>query len=302
MNLQQLKTLVAIFENNSFSAAADKVSLSHSAISLQMRTLEEELGQELFDRSTRPATLTPTGRATALAAQKALKMIDSVRLIGAGQQASNKISFGVVPTEALHLLPMLLRAFQQRQPKAHIQVRSDLSGNLALQVLNMDLDFAVLTAPITALPELTVQELVVEPLFVIAPRHIRARTDEELLNSHPFIAFEAMTWMGHQVSARLQSRDIRVNEIMEVDNLDVIETMVMEGFGVSIVPQRFLAPPLSEKLTVIPFGRPQEIRRLVLVHRAGEETDLPIANIRQFIRSRGPDPGQWAGTHTSNGH
>ncbi len=302
MNLQQLKTLVAIFENNSFSAAADKMSLSHSAISLQMRTLEEELGQELFDRSTRPATLTPTGKATALAAQKALKMIESVRLIGTGQQASNKISFGVVPTEARHLLPMLLRAFHQRQPKAHVQVRSDLSGNLALQVLNMDLDFAILTAPITALPELTVQELVVEPLFVIAPRHVRARTDEELLSRHPFIAFEAMTWMGHQVSARLQSRGIRVNEIMEVDNLDAIETMVTEGFGVSIVPQRFLAPPLSDKLTVIPFGRPQEIRRLVLVHRAGEETDLPIANIRQFIRSRTPDPGQWDAPRNTNSY
>jgi len=86
MNLQQLRSLVAIYENNSFSAAADKVSLSHSAISLQIRTLEEEFGQKLFDRSTRPATLTLTGKATALAAQKALKMVNTVKLIGKGQQ------------------------------------------------------------------------------------------------------------------------------------------------------------------------------------------------------------------------
>lgn len=286
MNLQQLRSLVAILENNSFSAAASKVSLSHSAISLQMRTLEEEFGQLLFDRSTRPATLTITGKATALAAQKALKMMETVQLIGSGLQHRNQISFGVVPTETQHMLPVVLRELQQGQPGVRIKVKSALSGLLALQVLNLDLDFAILTAPITALPELQVQELVIEPLYVIAPKHVAADSDESLLRNHPFIAFENMTWMGHQVSARLQSRGIRVNEIMEVDSLDAIEKMVREGFGVSIVPQRFLAPPLSEHLNIVPFCNPQETRRLVLIHRTGEEADLPITNIMKIIESQ----------------
>lgn len=286
MNLQQLKSLVAIYENNSFSAAADKVSLSHSAISLQIRTLEEEFGQKLFDRSTRPATLTATGKATALAAQKALKMVNTVKLIGAGQQHRDQISFGIVLTETQHLLPVVLRELQKRQPGIRIKVKSGLSGNLALQVLNLDLDFAILTAPISALPELQVQELVIEPLYVIAPKHLPIASDKSLLTTQPFIAFEAMTWMGHQVSARLQSRGIRVNEIMEVDSLDAIEKMVREGFGVSIVPQRFLAPPLERHLNIVPFCAPQESRRLVLIHRTGEEADLPIANIRQIIEAQ----------------
>ncbi len=285
MNLQQLKSLVAIYENNSFSAAADKVSLSHSAISLQIRTLEEEFGQKLFDRTTRPATLTPTGKATALAAQKALKMVNTVNLIGKGLQHRDQISFGIVPTEAQYLLPAVLRELQHRQPGIRIKVKSGLSGSLALQVLNLDLDFAILTAPITALPELQVQELVIEPLYVITPRSIRADTDEALLRAHPFIAFEARTWLGHQVSTRLQSRSIRVNEIMEADSLDAIEQMVREGFGVSIVPQRFLAPPLEQHLNVVPFCTPHETRRLVLIHRAGEEGELPIANIRKIIEA-----------------
>ncbi|MCF6272341.1 MAG: LysR family transcriptional regulator [Rhodobacteraceae bacterium] len=286
MNLQQLKSLVAIYENNSFSAAADKVSLSHSAISLQIRTLEEEFGQKLFDRSTRPAKLTPTGKATALAAQKALKMVNTVKLIGSGLQHRDQISFGVVPTETQHFLPVVLRELQQHQTGLRIRVKSGLSGMLALQVLNLDLDFAILTAPITALPELQVQELVIEPLYVIFPKHIQPDTDEAILSSQPFIAFENMTWMGHQVSARLQARGIQVNEIMEVDSLDAIEKMVREGFGVSIVPQRFLAPPLEEHLNLVPFCTPQETRRLVLIHRAGEEADLPIASIQKIISDR----------------
>lgn len=288
MNLQQLKSLVAIYENHSFSAAADKVSLSHSAISLQIRTLEEEFGQQLFDRSTRPATLTATGKATALAAQKALKLVNRVRLIGEGQQHRDQISFGVVPTEAQHMLPVVLRELQKRQPDTRIKVRSDLSGALALQVLNLDLDFAILTAPISAQPELQVQELLIEPLYVIAPKHIPISTDEALLRAHPFIAFEARAWMGHQVSARLQSRGIQVREIMEMDSLGAIERMVREGFGVSIVPQRFLAPPLSDRLNIVPFCQPQEGRRLVLIHRVGEEAELPIASIRQIVAAHAP--------------
>ena len=286
MNLQQLRSLVAIYELKSFSAAAARVSLSHSAVSLQIRTLEEEFGQPLFDRSTRPASLTPAGKATARAAQKSLKMINTVRLIGEGQQHRELISFGVVPTEAQHLLPVVLRDLQQHQPGIRIKVKSGLSGTLALQVLNLDLDFAILTAPISPLPELQVQELVIEPLFVIAPKHLQAESDAALLANNPFIAFEAMTWMGHQVSARLQSRGIRVNEIMEVDSLDAIEKMVREGFGVSIVPQRFLAPPLERHLNIVPFCSPQETRRLVLIHRTGEENNLPIANIRKIIEAQ----------------
>ncbi|MEE9427495.1 MAG: LysR family transcriptional regulator [Paracoccaceae bacterium] len=283
MNLQQLKSLVAIMENNSFSAAANMVSLSHSAISLQISTLEEEFGQQLFDRSTRPATLTTSGRATALAAQKALKMIETVRLVGSGQERRNQITFGMVPTESQHLLPVILRELQNRQSGIRIKVKSGLSGNLAMHVLNHDLDFAILTAPISAVPELQVHELVIEPLFVIAPKSVKPTTDIEILLNHPFIAFENMTWMGHQVSARLQSRGIRVKEIMEFDSLDVIEKMVTEGFGVSIIPQRFLAPPLEQSLTLVPFCDPQENRRLVLVHRAGEADDLYPATIRKIM-------------------
>ena len=283
MNLKQLRTLSAILEKNSFAAAADEVALSQSAISLQIRTLEEEFGARLFDRSTRPATLTATGRATALAAQKALKMIERVERIGSGQQHRNQISFGIVPTETQHLLPVVLRQLQRRQPNTRIKVKSGLSGYLALQVLNLELDFAILTAPVTPLPELQVQELMTEPLFVIAPRHVHARSDADLLQSRPFIAFENMTWMGHQVSARLQSRGLKVNEIMEIDSLDAIEQLVAEGFGVSVVPQRILAPPLYERLTVLPFCQPQESRRLVVIHRVGDSEDVPVAILREIL-------------------
>ena len=65
LNLLQLKSLAAILAYQSFSAAANKVGLSHSAISLDIKSLEIELGQPIFDRSTRPATFLTSGQKAA---------------------------------------------------------------------------------------------------------------------------------------------------------------------------------------------------------------------------------------------
>ena len=89
------------------------------------------------------------------------------------------------------------------------------------------------------------------------------------LSLMPFISFNKKSWLGQQISARLQSRGIFVQEVMELDSIDTIESLVAQGFGVSIVPQRLLANPLSSQLTKISFCDPAESRKLVLVSNNG---------------------------------
>ncbi|MCP4070563.1 MAG: LysR family transcriptional regulator [Hyphomicrobiales bacterium] len=267
MNLQQLKSLAAILECKSFSAAASKIGLSHSAISLHMKSLEDELGQPLFDRSTRPPTFLASGQKAAELAQKALRMIDDVRLVGSGRSQINAMTIGVVPTTLQDILPYILGQIQRNHPDLQINVKSGLSGDLTSQVLNQELDLAFVTSPSTQIPELNIQELAEEPLYAIGNKSEKGKNDMELLQSRPFISFSRKTWLGQQILARLQSRGIYVDEIMEINSLDAIERMVGEGFGVSIVPQRFLAKSLSNKLYRVPFCNPQEVRRLVLIRR-----------------------------------
>ena len=149
--------------------------------------------------------------------------------------------------------------------------------------MNGDLDLAIVTSPVTGISDLQVHEIAAEPLYAIGDKSILAQDDAELLQSRPFISFSRKTWLGQQISARLQARGLFVNEIMEINSLDAIERMVEEGFGVSIVPQRLLAKPLSEKLHRLPFCQPQEVRRLALVCRAETAQALPLQLIRKIV-------------------
>ncbi len=267
MNLQQIRSLVAILRHQNFSIAAEKSGLSHSAISLQMKMLEEEFGHPLFDRSSRPPKLLESGRRAAELAEKALVIIEDIKRAGSGEAQVDRLAIGVVPTTLRDILPFILDKMQQNLPNTKISVKSGLSGDLISQVLNRDLDMAIVTAPDTLVKELRFHEIATEPLFIISSKSISAKNDEELLLNHRFIAFSRKTLLGQKISARLQSRGLFVDESMEINSLEAIERMVRDGYGISIVPQRFLAEPLSKNINCVPFCNPQEARRLVLIYR-----------------------------------
>jgi len=288
MNLRQLHTLNAILEEGSFSSAGDRIGLSHSAVSVQMQQLETELGVQIFNRATRPPALTAMGRDIAMLARDVEAKIDDIRATAKGRAISGSISIGFVSTTLQTLLPRTLNTLRNRYPDLQVGVKSGLSGDLSKAVLDHELDFAILSSPLSEIPDLEISEIAAEPLFLIGPENsgngTPALTDAELLRSKPFISFNKRTWLGRQIAARLQSRGIHVEEIMEVDSLDAIERLVQEGFGVSIVPQRLMVAQLSEQLIRIPFCDPVESRKLVLIrHVTSRQVELYDA-VRDILR------------------
>ena len=88
MNIRHLRTLVAAVDGGSFASAGEATGVSHSAISLQVKSLEEELGVALFDRSKRPPAPTARGRALADHARKTLDLFDAARAVATGELAA----------------------------------------------------------------------------------------------------------------------------------------------------------------------------------------------------------------------
>lgn len=259
MRLDHLDSLVAIADHGSFSAAASAINLSHSAVSIQIRQLEETAGIQLFDRSTRPPTLTQLGHGYVSHAREILAKVDGLRSLGRKDSMTGKIAFGFVPTTLQTLLPKVLHHLQRQFPDLDVTARSGLSDELARDVAQGALDFAFLTSPSSDHQNVKINQIKQEQLFVIAPRDATQNTARTLLESHPYITFSRNTGLGQDIMRAVQAKGIKIKTTIELDSIDAVEQLVAQGFGVSIVPQRLIARPLSETLHCIPFDGTRDL-------------------------------------------
>jgi LysR family cys regulon transcriptional activator len=121
MNLQQLRYLCAIVDNNlNVSEAADSLFTSQPGVSKQVRQLEDELGVRVFVRAgKRLASITPAGEAVVSAARRALKEIENLKRVGAEYKSEDEgtLAIATTHTQARYVIPRVLRDFAEHYPK-----------------------------------------------------------------------------------------------------------------------------------------------------------------------------------------
>ena len=266
MDLKHLKTLIAIAENGSFAAAGEAIGLTQSAISLHVKSLEDELETKLFDRTTRPPRLNTRGRNLIDRARTIVEQCEGLSDIATGEAFSGSLDIGSVPTLLSGILPPALSAIRGSHPDIRIRVSSGLSADLVGRVHKGELDVAVVTEPSQLQTGLSWHMFAKEPLMVIAPEGTVGETDRELLDAGPFIRFQRYAWAGRLIDTHLKDRGIRVHTGMEIDSLEAIASMVKHGLGVSVVPDR-AAADLPSGIKKVPFGDPPLCRVIGVVER-----------------------------------
>ncbi len=284
MNLRQLRTLVAIGEHGSFAAAGKVIGLSPSALSLQVKGLEEELGEVLFDRALRPPVPTRAGRRLISRAQAILQQIDELSGASDEERITGRLTVGAVPTTLSGIVPKALGELRERHPDLAITVVNGSSSKLADQTYKRELDVAVITQPPQRLAGLVWRQVAEEPFLVIAPADAEGATDRELLTRNPFIWFNRQTWAGQQIERHLNQKNMAVDARMEIDSLDAIRSMVSAGLGVSIIPDCIGAEPLPANVRVVPFGQPPSSRTIGLVHRQQNADELLVSTFYDALR------------------
>ena len=267
INLRQLRTFMAIAEQGTFSAAGRAIGLSHSAVSLHVKALEEELGVMLIDRASRPPVLTERGLAFVDCCRRMRDVMDEIAALTDEADLIGSINAGVVPSAMVDLVPPALAALKQAHPRLKVRIHTGLSGELAGGVRNAELDIAIVTVPLRPLDGLDIREIASEPLFIIVPESAPDVPVGELLTMQPFVWFSRKTWAGQQIEQLLLRDGIIVRDDMEVDSLIAIEALVAQGLGVSIVPHRPDARPFASNIRCAPFGVPQHVRKLAMLER-----------------------------------
>ena len=275
MELRQLRTLIAIADFGTFAAAADAIGLTQSAVSLQIKGLEEEIGHELFNRRHRPPVLNDKGHTLVEQARKVIDLCEDITRQGGDLTLEGTLNFGAVPTSIASILPPALVMMRERHPKLHIRVTTGLSAELAGATRSGEIDAAIVAEPVKLADGLVSKPIAREPLLVIAPPHTKGETDKDILESGSFIQFSRRAWTGQQIDRYLTDRNIQVNRGMEIDSLDAIARMVSFGLGVSVVPLPRTGSKMLDGLKWLPFGDPPMHRSLVMIERqASPHTQL----------------------------
>jgi DNA-binding transcriptional LysR family regulator len=239
MSIRALRTLVAIAESGSFAAAARQLHLTESAISMQMKALEEELGLALFDRRRRPPVLTERARALVEGAGDVLRDYD--RLLEGEPQPGvvrGSLRLGAVPSVITGVLPPALALLAKSHRDVHIDLSVGLSADLVPRVERGALDAAIVSELGGPPRGLVWSPFLTEPLVMIAPRNSKGKTAETLLGEHAFIRYSRQTWVGQLIDRLIKRRSLKPREVMSLDTLEAVCAMVSHGLGVSIVPVR----------------------------------------------------------------
>lgn len=283
MNLRSLEVFLAVVEKGGFAAAGQKIGLTQSAVSIQIKALEESLNTILFDRSKRPPVLNKNGLLLVKKSRHLLEQVDKIQHSFTETKYSGILQTGTVTSVLTGVLPSALHKLKKIHPRLWVTVTTNVSVELISQVNNGILDCAIVSEPITSSPGLVWHSFASEPLVIVSPPGTDGISEQELLSYYPFLQFAKNTRIGKIIENEISSRGIKLLSKMELDSLEAINLLVGKGLGVSIVPQRSHSLGLKKELTVSPFGKKTIMRELGLVFRENHPNAKLISTLGMVL-------------------
>ena len=242
MQLPDLAAFLAVASDRSFSAAARRLHRTQPAISQAVRRLEDELGERLFDRSSRDGTLTEAGRLLRDYAQRLLGLASEAQTAvqELQQVRRGRVIVGANEAAVHSLLPHLER-FAAAHPQVAIDVRRVPSRQIATAILDRSIDFGVLTF----LPaDRGIQTLPLggdDIVLLTSPKHAlssRRRVSIEEVGRQVVIAHNDPSPTRDRVLRAYERRHTSINIQISLPSLDGIKRAVEMGIGVALLPRR----------------------------------------------------------------
>jgi DNA-binding transcriptional LysR family regulator len=313
--LDQLRALLTVIEEGSFSAAARKLHRVQSAVSTAMANLEAQLGVPLWDRSTKVARLTDQGQAIVAAARKVCTEVDALRKLAAdmtlGLEAS--VSLCVDMLFPVASLVDLCRQFRDEFPSVDLRVDTQTMTGVSARVIEGSATIGV-AAPMGVAPGLERKVLTtIHMIPVVAPSHplaaIRGAIPTAQLRDAIQLVLSELSGEGHPDQAVLSSRTWRVRD------LQTKHALLRAGLGWGNLPEHLVREDVRAgrlvKLRVEAWGEDEHTLFLSAVYRAdvtfGPAHRWLLAQLEQLClrddrrRSSGSDPKRSRAAHGPRG-
>jgi DNA-binding transcriptional LysR family regulator len=272
MEISQLEVFLAVAHEGGFSRAAEKLYRTQSAVSQAIRKLEAEIGEPLFDRSTRDGVMTDAGNVLQEYAERLLNLRENAReaLGELRELQKGKLVVGANEFTALYLLRVLAE-FRRLHPAIRIVVQRSLGSQIPDDLRRHNCEFGVLTYDPQD-PELA--SVVVysdELIFVVPPQHPLARESQvsiRQLGAESFVAHIVSSPYREKVIQAFEKYKTPLHMGVELPTLQAIKRFVAMGNGVAFLPEISVEDEIARgELVRIPVQELRVHRKLRLIYR-----------------------------------
>ncbi len=295
MNLDALRLYCDVVRLRSFSRGAAANSVSQSAASQAIQQLEGELDVALLDRSRRPLQATEEGQAFFEACRTLLQGFEKARadLAASRQRVEGTVRVAAIYSVGLHDMSRHMQPFMVAYPQARVLLECLHPHKVVEAVVNDEVDVGILSYP-TATRALTVLPLRSEPMVLVAhPSHRLARrrlVSAAELNGEKFVAFDHDLPIRRAIDRALKQHGVKVDVVMEFDNVETIKQAIGINAGVSILPRPTVLKEIGIRtLAAAPLGIAGLERPIGIIHRRGKRLTPAVAAFIDLLKKADAD-------------
>ncbi|CAM4065720.1 DNA-binding transcriptional regulator, LysR family [Pedobacter westerhofensis] len=268
MNTHDLKIFEAVAANGSFTRAAEVMFTVQSNVTARIKSLEEEFGTALFNRTSRKVTLTSAGETLMHYSKQIDHLVQEAKKdIEKSNEMSGQLTIGCIETTMALKVPDILRRFTEAYPQVDLEFKSERRSELISDVLNYKLDAAFVSAPINV-PGLEQVHIKDEQLAIFASA--TAPELKILLAAQPvkIIVFDQGCAFRARIESWLNSKGIIQYKSIVLNSIEGIVNFVEAGLGITILPAELIAQYYKgRKLRSFPLNKELGTMSTVLVFR-----------------------------------
>jgi len=289
MDFDHLITFVEIAKQGSFSRAGQKVYRSQPAVSAQVRQLEQEYGQKLFDRVGKSVRLTVAGETLLEYAGKLLTLRNESLRAVADQSATphGTLAIGANEATCLYVLPDIFAEYSRRNPGVQISIYRNFSHKVIEKVESGVVDVGIVTLPVKA-PSLKVHPIFRDRLvLMVSPSNplasLKSVTTAQIAEQS--VIFPKTGFMRQVFDKQFRPYRSQLRVVMELPSVGMIKQFVAAGLGVSIISGRFARDEARAGLVkLIPISDMEVWRELGLVYRRDRTLPRSASAFIELVR------------------
>lgn len=293
MHIETLKVFCDLVELQSFSLAAERNFITQSAVSQQIKTLEDKFKRRMLERvrGRREVKLTATGEVFYRESKNVLAAYDQLQenLRGVVGKVGGTVKVATVYSVGLHELPMIVGDFMSKFPAARIDLEYSRTTKVVRDVLNGSVELGVIAFPEPRRGLSIVQMPPNKLVLVCPPDHkfaARSKLRTSDLNGQDFVLFERDTPTRKATDKILKTKGVEVKKIAEFDNIETIKRAVEVGFGLAIVPLPAVADEQrTGRLAVVELAEKEWSRPVGVIYRSDRDLSLAAKKFIQLLKS-----------------